>query len=676
MLNVARAGALALVALTGAGCADRLVVPPTEFHSSAAAAFPSDGEYFRVHGSASVYLSFAGARHAVPNLETLYACTGSFPGVVREIAAMPALAEGGPLPDVNVHGWMGGELPVRGDGGPAVYAVIGCVKSPIPDLATLVALYGEGPQVTPAPQTLVDALPTGPVARAPLRAPGTLIQGPGTAEVRWVSYLGGALAVESGEALDSYCRYGADRLPEPLSANEWAAYPATGVLGVSPSDCAVEQPPIVRDGEFYRVEGGAAIFLAQQGRAFAVPDLATLDACTGGHRSVVRTLPRPPALRDGGVLPSVTTHRFMAGDMAVRSESHPAVFAVIGCVRSAVPDPATFFAVFGPSGASRTAVVPDALLARVPRFATVRLPLRRPGTLIRTSSGAEIRWVTHVGGSLAVEGLGVLASHCRSSVVVVSDDEFRAFPARARIEPATGPVCAHPVAPALQPDFRLPLGGGYAWRLLAGTDQGSNVGERRFALDLLPMSEGLPGQPAVEHARVAALASAAGTVSHTGWDAELGWWILLTHDAGFNTLYGHLQAGSFAVVPGETVERGQVLGQVGSSGATAETRLHFEVRRFEQGGGSTHEGVLEQVVLEDRRLGSFGGGEFFLSSNVPLLVPPDVEVTLEITSPSHQDRFLTNDVVTATVHAVLPPGTPPDSIRWSLGNGTVVGRGR
>jgi hypothetical protein len=611
-----------LLAAFALGCADRILAPDSASEAAASMNVTvADGELFRVGTSPVVYLSYGGARYAVPDVATLYACTGSFPGIVRTVTTMPALVEGPALPQVTTNEWMSGAVPVKADESAAVYVVVGCVKSAINDLATLVALFGEAPPVASVPQQVLNHVPTGPAARTPLRRSGTLIQGPGTAEVRWVTFMGGALAVASGEALDSYCRFGADRIPESVDAAEWAAYPSRGILDVSAANCELEQPPIVRDGEIYRIAGQSALYLSQQGRAYAIPDMPTLAVCTGGHTSVVRTLPRAPALRDGGVLPSVLDHPWMAGDMAVRSEGHPAVFAVIGCARSAVPDPDTFFAVFGPSGANRTATVPDAVLASVPRTGSVRLPLRKPGTLIRTETGAEIRWVVYVGGALAVENIPLLAAHCRTAVVVVSPEEFAAYPARARLEAPETPACAPPPPPALQPDYRLPLPGGLAWQMINAVGQGNNVGIRYYAADFLPFTEGLPGQPPQQRTDVPVIAAAEGTVGHIGLDAEYGVWIMIHHRSGLSTIYAHLQPGSVRVLAGQSVVRGQELARMGSSGNTADTRLHFELRRFEEGGGSVHAPVLDQIVLEGTRFTALNAGAFYLSSNPVIFAP-------------------------------------------------------
>ncbi len=52
--------------------------------------------------------------------------------------------------------------------------------------------------------------------------------------------------------------------------------------------------------------------------------------------------------------------------------------------------------------------------------------------------------------------------------------------------------------------------------------------------------------------------------------------VLIDHGHGVETLYGHMSG--FAVMPGQTVSRGQVIGYVGHSGRTTGSHLHYEVR--------------------------------------------------------------------------------------------------
>ncbi len=52
--------------------------------------------------------------------------------------------------------------------------------------------------------------------------------------------------------------------------------------------------------------------------------------------------------------------------------------------------------------------------------------------------------------------------------------------------------------------------------------------------------------------------------------------IQITHTHGLSTRYGHLSA--FAVIPGQRVQRGDVIGYVGQSGRSTGPHLHYEVR--------------------------------------------------------------------------------------------------
>ncbi len=62
------------------------------------------------------------------------------------------------------------------------------------------------------------------------------------------------------------------------------------------------------------------------------------------------------------------------------------------------------------------------------------------------------------------------------------------------------------------------------------------------------------------------------TASYSG---DYGNMIVLDHDFGLTTRYGHLSG--FNVKPGTTVRRGDVIGFVGSTGRSTGAHLHYEI---------------------------------------------------------------------------------------------------
>ena len=66
-----------------------------------------------------------------------------------------------------------------------------------------------------------------------------------------------------------------------------------------------------------------------------------------------------------------------------------------------------------------------------------------------------------------------------------------------------------------------------------------------------------------------------GTVEMAGWNGGYGRYIRIDHGNGLETAYGHMSA--LVVEPGQKVSKGQVIGFVGSSGASTGPHLHFEV---------------------------------------------------------------------------------------------------
>jgi murein DD-endopeptidase MepM/ murein hydrolase activator NlpD len=71
-------------------------------------------------------------------------------------------------------------------------------------------------------------------------------------------------------------------------------------------------------------------------------------------------------------------------------------------------------------------------------------------------------------------------------------------------------------------------------------------------------------------------ATADGTVKIAEMQSGYGREVILDHGHGIETCYGHMSG--FAVVEGQAVIRGQIIGYVGHSGRTTGSHLHYEVR--------------------------------------------------------------------------------------------------
>ena len=71
-------------------------------------------------------------------------------------------------------------------------------------------------------------------------------------------------------------------------------------------------------------------------------------------------------------------------------------------------------------------------------------------------------------------------------------------------------------------------------------------------------------------------APANGIVTKAGWEGGYGNMIEIDHGNGLKTRYGHLSRGD--VVVGDTIQRGQLIGLIGSTGRSTGPHLHYEVR--------------------------------------------------------------------------------------------------
>lgn len=94
-------------------------------------------------------------------------------------------------------------------------------------------------------------------------------------------------------------------------------------------------------------------------------------------------------------------------------------------------------------------------------------------------------------------------------------------------------------------------------------------------------SQGLHGHNGIDFAGKigdAVFAAAEGKViiARMGWNGGYGNYVVIKHNNGTQTLYGHLS--SLSVSTGDFVKQGQVLGGIGNTGKSTGPHLHFEVR--------------------------------------------------------------------------------------------------
>ncbi len=107
--------------------------------------------------------------------------------------------------------------------------------------------------------------------------------------------------------------------------------------------------------------------------------------------------------------------------------------------------------------------------------------------------------------------------------------------------------------------------GSFIWPASGGITQGYSFFHKAF--DIANRSAG------------PILAADAGLVTTAGWPDSSGYGnrVVIDHGNGYITLYGHMSV--IQVVAGQRVKRGDVIGQMGNTGRSTGTHLHFEIRQ-------------------------------------------------------------------------------------------------
>lgn len=71
-------------------------------------------------------------------------------------------------------------------------------------------------------------------------------------------------------------------------------------------------------------------------------------------------------------------------------------------------------------------------------------------------------------------------------------------------------------------------------------------------------------------------ASGSGIVTYAGYDGNFGNVIIVDHGYGYESVYAHLK--KMMASPGDSIEKGQQIGTMGTSGRVTGSHLHFEIR--------------------------------------------------------------------------------------------------
>ncbi|MGB3757531.1 MAG: M23 family metallopeptidase [Rivularia sp. (in: cyanobacteria)] len=141
--------------------------------------------------------------------------------------------------------------------------------------------------------------------------------------------------------------------------------------------------------------------------------------------------------------------------------------------------------------------------------------------------------------------------------------------------------------PAYNPSgLAFPLSVPSAISSVFGWRQHPLTGSQRFHSGMdLAAAEGTP-----------VLAAYSGQVEISDWVGGYGLTVVLNHNSAQQTLYGHMS--ETFVRPGQWVERGTVIGRVGSTGNSTGPHLHFETRQLTPNGWvATNPGAQLQQAL-------------------------------------------------------------------------------
>jgi hypothetical protein len=170
--------------------------------------------------------------------------------------------------------------------------------------------------------------------------------------------------------------------------------------------------------------------------------------------------------------------------------------------------------------------------------------------------------------------------------------------------------------------IKLPLAGGKNWLLT--TQNGGNIfcsggmdsyhtGSGYYSLDFDDYNS---ADGHITDSPIYAVASGTVDTGDYGYDASsYGHWVRINHGNGYKTLYAHMAAQS--LITSGTVNQGDHLGTVGSTGNSSGTHLHFQV--YYNGSSANTVTQLGLVQMEGLHLYEYvvGCNTYYPSTNTP-----------------------------------------------------------
>ncbi len=213
--------------------------PDDGFELPAVLPEPHNGESIRPRGEDRTFLVFGRTLYEYPDRPTREACTGSGPGVVRDVDGVPGWPHAR-LPSIREYPWLSGRVPLVSDNRADITAhvLVGCVLAAIPSREVFTRIFGDAgwERMEMVSDSVLRSLPRMTVLAAyPRRPAGTLIRGSG-GKLKWVVFYEGALSVSGPRVLESHCRSAAQAIR--VSDAEFSAYRVQAPLHRAASACA------------------------------------------------------------------------------------------------------------------------------------------------------------------------------------------------------------------------------------------------------------------------------------------------------------------------------------------------------------------------------------------------------------------------------------------------------